>query len=172
MDYEKMARADLIGELKLDDEQFKDTFDQVEVGIAHVDLDGQFIKVNRHFCDITGYSKQEILKSTYHNITYPDDIYMQYQIRKKVLDGENSSYKTEKRYIKKDDSIIWVSLTVALIRESDEEPHYFISIIDDIDDHKNTEVESEIGKGSTSSILLSVSTEVDCAEESLEQEQK
>ena len=134
-----MTRADLIKELKLDEKQFKDTLDQVEVAIAHVDLDGQFIKVNRCFCDITGYSEQEILKSTYHDITYSDDIYTQYQIRKRILDGEDSSYKTEKRYIKKDDSIIWVSLTETLIRESDGEPHYFISIIDDITDRKKAE---------------------------------
>ena len=134
-----MTRADLIKELKLDEKQFKDTLDQVEVAIAHVDLDGQFIKVNKCFCDITGYSEQEILKSTYHDITYSDDIYTQYQIRKRILDGEDSRYKTEKRYIKKDDSIIWVSLTETLIRESDGEPHYFISIIDDITDRKKAE---------------------------------
>ena len=136
MNYEKMTKAELIRKLKLHEEQFKHTFEQVAVGIAHVELNGQFIKVNRHFCDITGYLEQEILKSTFHNITYPDDINMQNQIRKKVLEGEKSSYTIEKRYIKKDKSVIWVSLTVTLIRKSGGLPHYFISIIKDITEKK------------------------------------
>ena len=139
MEYEKMTKAELIEMLKLHEEQFKDTLDQVQVGIAYVDLEGQFIKANRRFCDITGYLEQEILKSTYHDITFLDDLDIQYQIRKKVLDGENSSYTIEKRYIKKDNSVIWVSLTVTLIRKPDGKLSYFISIVNDITQRKKAE---------------------------------
>ena len=139
MDYKKMTRAELIGMLKLQEKQFKDTLDQVAVGIAHVDLNGQFIMANRRFCEITGYLEQEILKNTYHDITYPDDLDIQYQIRKRVLDGEDSNYTIEKRYIKKDNSVIWVSLTVTLVRQPDNKSSYFISIVNDITQRKQNE---------------------------------
>jgi two-component system cell cycle sensor histidine kinase/response regulator CckA len=139
MDYGKMTKIELIRKLMTYEEQFTNTFEQVAVGIAHVDLNGQFIKINRHFCDIIGYSEQEILKSKFHSITYPDDIYIQNQFRNKVLDGENTSYTIEKRYIRKDNSLIWVNLTVTLIRKPSSEPHYFISIIKDITEQKKAE---------------------------------
>ena len=139
MNYEKMTKDELITRLRLHDKEFNDIFGNVAVGIAHVALNGQYLRINKHFCKITGYSEQEILENTFHNITYPDDIDAQYQIRKKVLDGENSSYTIEKRYIKKDDSVIWVNLTVTLIRESCGKPMHFISIIDDVTQRKKDE---------------------------------
>mgnify|MGYP006424093231 FL=1 len=136
MNYENMTKPELVSRLRQNDKVFEDTFGHVAVGVAHVALNGQFLKINKHFCEITGYPEEEIRENTFHNITFPEDISMQNRARKKVLDGENSSYTIEKRYVKKDRSTIWVNLTVTLIRESCGKPKYFISIIDDITQRK------------------------------------
>ncbi|ODS30062.1 MAG: signal transduction histidine kinase [Candidatus Scalindua rubra] len=120
--------------------QFRSLFEQAAVGIVHVALNGQFLRVNKRFCEITGYTEQEILERTYQDITYPDDLYAQNEARKKVLDGETSSYKIEKRYIRKDGTIIWGNLTAGLvIRKPGGEPNYFVSVLEEITERRKAE---------------------------------
>ncbi len=121
------------------EERFRSIFEQAAVGIIHVDSNGQFLKVNKRFCEITGYTEQELLGSTFKDITHPDDLNMQIQARKRVLDGETASYRIEKRYIRKDGKIIWAILTVALIRKPCGEPDYFVSVTEDITERKKME---------------------------------
>jgi PAS domain S-box-containing protein len=128
----KMVESDLCESEK----RFRGIFEQAAVGIIHVDSNGQFLKANKRFCEITGYTDKEILGCTFWDITHPDDLNMQIQARNRVLDGETSSYGIEKRYIRKDDTVIWVNLSVALIRNSLDEPIYFVSVVEDITENK------------------------------------
>ncbi len=127
-------------ELRESESQFRSLFEQAAVGIVHVASNGQFLRVNKRFCEITGYTEQEILERAYQDITYPDDLYAQNEARKKVLDGETSSYRIEKRYIRKDGTIIWGNLTAGvLIRKPSGEPNYFVSVLEDITEKKKME---------------------------------
>ncbi len=127
-------------ELRESEAQFRSLFEQAAVGIVHVASSGQFLRVNKRFCEITGYTEQEILERAYPDITYPDDLYAQNEARKRVLDGETSSYKIEKRYIRKDGTIIWGNLTAGvLIRKPSGEPNYFVSVLEDITEKKKME---------------------------------
>ncbi|MBT7593239.1 MAG: PAS domain S-box protein [Candidatus Scalindua sp.] len=126
-------------ELRESEERFRGIFEQAAVGIIHVASSGRFLKANKRFCAITGYTEQEILGRTFQDITHPDDLNMQRQARKRVLDGEASNYQIEKRYIRKDGAIIWINLTVALIRDSSGEPDYLVSVIEDITEQKFAE---------------------------------
>ncbi len=121
------------------EERFRSIFEQAAVGIAHIDSNGQFLKVNKRFSEITGYTEQEILRFTYKDITHPDDLNMQLQARKRVLDGKVTSYRIEKRYIRKDGIIVWVNLTVALVRKPGGEPNYLVSVIEDITERRKAE---------------------------------
>jgi PAS domain S-box-containing protein len=119
--------------------RFRATFENAAVGIAHVAPDGRWLDVNAVFCGITGYCHDELLGCTFSDITHPADLEKDWMEARRLLDGEIGSYTLEKRYLRKDGGIVWVMLTVSLIRQADGRPHYFISVIDDITDRKQTE---------------------------------
>ena len=133
------------------EEQFRATFEQAAIGIAHVGLEGQWLRVNRKLCQITGYSFAELSELTFQQITHPDDLEDNLQLLNQLLSGETETYSLEKRYIHKDGSTVWIELTVALMRgpaqspnqspnqSSDDAlgaPKYFISVIEDISERK------------------------------------
>ncbi len=130
-------------ELKKSQTRFRETFEQVAVGVAHVDIDGAFIRLNRRFCDIIGYTREEMLKKKFSEITHPDDLESALNNYKMALNSDIGTYSLEKRYIKKDKSIVWVNLTVSLVRDFNGAPDYFIGVIEDINDRKKIETESE-----------------------------
>ncbi|MBW4577111.1 MAG: PAS domain S-box protein [Aphanothece sp. CMT-3BRIN-NPC111] len=126
--------------LRESEQRFRATFEQAAVGIAHVSTDGQWLMVNQKLCDIVGYTREELLKLTFQDITYPDDLDSDLAYVRKVLADEIQAYSMEKRYIRKDASLIWINLTVSLVREPLGEPKYFISVIEDINNRKQAEL--------------------------------
>ena len=123
-------------ELSQSESRFRSTFEQAAVGIAHVAADGSFQRVNGKFCNIIGYSQEEMLTLTFQGITHPDDLDIDLQHLQQVLKGERESYSIEKRYYRKDGSIVWVNLTVSLVFDRGGNPKYFVSVIKDISDRK------------------------------------
>ncbi len=136
--FNTMASAirEQVENLRNSEQQFRSTFDQAAVGIAHVALDGRFLRINQRFCDIVGYKPEKMLELTFQNITHPDDLETNMDNLKQVLSDEIKHYSTEKRYLKKNGSIVWVNLTVSLLRESPGKPKYFISVVEDITERK------------------------------------
>ncbi len=118
---------------------FQSTFELAALGIALISPNGDWLQVNRKLCEIVGYSREELLELTFQDITFPDDLQMDLDYVKQLLNGECQSYTLEKRYIRKDKTLIWINLTVTLVRNPDLTPSYFISIIEDIDARKQTE---------------------------------
>jgi two-component system cell cycle sensor histidine kinase/response regulator CckA len=137
----ELAHADTGKILQQSEERFRATFEQAAVGIAHVSLLGQFIRVNQKLCDIVGYSRSELLQKTFQEITFPDDLGTDLEYVRQMLSSEISTYGMEKRYIQKDGGITWIHLTVSLVREPTGDPKYFISVIKDINDQKRVEEE-------------------------------
>jgi len=125
--------------LRESEERYRGTFEQAAVGIAHTTLDGQFLKINPKFCDITGYSREELLRLTFRDITFPDDLARDLGHVRRALAGEVATFAMEKRYVRKDQTLVWVSLTVSLLRKADGSPHYFVGVIEDISERKRTE---------------------------------
>jgi PAS domain S-box-containing protein len=130
-----------IAEVKLteSEEKFRTTFKQAAVGIAHVAPDGQFLRVNQKWCNIVGYTPEEMITKTFQEITHPDDLDADLEFVRQMLDKEISNYSMEKRYFHKDGSIVWINLTVALLFHPSGEPKYFISVIEDITVRKKAE---------------------------------
>jgi PAS domain S-box-containing protein len=117
--------------LNASEERFRATFEQAAVGICHVAIDGTFLRVNQRLCDITGYSREELLEATFQQITHPEDLNADLEQLQAVLASRLDNYSMEKRYFRKDGSIVWINLTVSLVKGSAGEPAYFISIIED-----------------------------------------
>ncbi|MBD2516523.1 PAS domain S-box protein [Nostoc sp. FACHB-973] len=125
--------------LRESEQRFRATFDRAAVGIAHVAIDGRWLLVNQRLCDILGYTLQELQLLTFQDITHPDDLETDLKYVNEILADRIQTFSTEKRYFRKDTSIVWVNLTVALMRESSTEPKYFISAIEDISDRKHSQ---------------------------------
>lgn len=124
------------------EERFRGTFEQAAVGIAHVDTDGRFIRINEKFCLIVGYDHDQMIGKTFQEITYPDDLEIDIDNVNRLLGGEIETYNMEKRYIRKDETIVWVNLTVSLMRKEKGDPDYFISVVEDISKRKSIENEA------------------------------
>ena len=125
--------------LRATEELFRATFEQAAVGIALVAPDGRWLRVNQKLCDIVGYSRDELLAATFQDITYPPDLAADLSLLERLVAGEIPTYTMEKRYVRKDGSLLWIDLTVALVRAADGAPDYFISVIEDISGRKRAE---------------------------------
>jgi len=125
--------------LRNSESAFRGTFNQAAVGIAHVGLDGAWLKVNSKLCGIVGYSEDELMKLTFQEITYPDDLNIDLNYVKQMLAGEIKTYSMEKRYFKNSGELTWINLTVSLVLTDDERPDYFISVVEDINERKRYE---------------------------------
>jgi PAS domain S-box-containing protein len=126
-------------DLRESEQHFRATFDQAAVGIAHVSLDGRWMRANKKFCDILGYSADEILSEKFQNITHPDDLEASLAAAKAIASGKIASYSFEKRYIRKDKRVVWASLTVAPSLGSKGKIDHFITVLEDITERKQSE---------------------------------
>ncbi len=129
------ARAELV-EQKL---KMHATFDLPAVGMAHLDLGGKWLAVNDTLCGIVGYTREELLRLNFQDITHPDDLAEDLALANKLLSGEIPNYALEKRYIRKDGSQVWIRLTGKLARDDDQQPWFFVAVIENIHDRKLAE---------------------------------
>ncbi len=120
--------------------RFQATFEQAAVGIAHVGLDGALLQVNRKFFEIVGYEQSELQALTFQDITYPDDLPIDLQLLAETLAGTRRAYAIEKRYRHRAGHLVWVNLTVSLLRDAGGAPDYFVSVIEDIEEKKSSEL--------------------------------
>jgi PAS domain S-box-containing protein len=125
--------------LRESETRFRATFEQAAVGLAHVRPDGRWLRVNQKLCEIVGYPQEELFERTFQDITHPDDLDTDLEKMRQILAGQIQTYSLEKRYLRQDRSIVWITLTVSLVRQSSGEPDYFISVVQDITQRKNLE---------------------------------
>ncbi len=117
------------------------SFEGAAIGMAHVAVDGRWLRVNDRLCAITGYSRDELLAKTFQEITHPADLQTDLAAMQQLLAGGITNYTMEKRYIRKGGRIIWINLTVSLVRKADGGTDYFVSVIDDITARKQVAIE-------------------------------
>jgi PAS domain S-box-containing protein len=121
------------------DSLFQNAFEHAAIGMALVAPDGSWLRVNHSVCDITGYTEAELLQRTFQDITHPDDLERDLANAKRMLAGETDTYQMEKRYFHKNGSIVWVLLSVSLVRDEQGQPRFFISQIQDITRRRESE---------------------------------
>jgi diguanylate cyclase (GGDEF)-like protein/PAS domain S-box-containing protein len=134
-----------IAELQESERRFFATFEQGVIGIAHVGLDGKWLRVNRRLCEIVGYTPDELLERTFQSLTHPDDVGDDVAAIRKLVSGEIPTYAREKRYIRKDGGVVWIFLGVTLARNGAGAPEYFVSAFEDISERKRVEQQLVFG---------------------------
>lgn len=125
--------------LRESEERFRATFEQAAVGMVHTAPDGRWIRVNQKFCELLGYTSEELRGGTYDEVTYPGDLEENREHVRRLLAGEVESFYMEKRYVRKGGSIIWADLTASLVRQPNGDPKYFIAAVQDINSRKQAE---------------------------------
>ena len=106
----------------------------------------RFVKVNRRFCEIVGYSAEELLQGSIHDITHPDDLRMDLDHVERISAGINRESSREKRYRKKDGTVIWARVFVTPLDPSEARPTLRLGVIEDITDRKRAEEELREGE--------------------------
>ncbi len=119
--------------------RFRATFDHAAIGLAHVSLEGNWLLVNQHLCNMLGYSESELLTLRFHDIVMEEDLSRNLEGIRQVLSGEIPTFGTEKRCRTRSRAIIWVSATLSLFRSASGEPRYLVAAIEDISLRKETE---------------------------------
>jgi PAS domain S-box-containing protein len=122
---------------------FRMTFEQAAVGIHFSTLSGRYTRCNPHWCEIVGYNEDELLGLTFQDITHPEDLEVEAENLKYLVRDQIPSFSLEKRYIRKDRTIVWVHLTASLMRSPINEPRYIVTVTKDITDRKNSEAERQ-----------------------------
>jgi diguanylate cyclase (GGDEF)-like protein/PAS domain S-box-containing protein len=126
--------------LRQSEEKFRATFEHVPLGVSECTIDGRFMDANPKLLDILGYTKDELRQLTINDVTHPADAEETLSHLQKLAAGEASNYVLEKRYIRKDRSIVWVNVTASLISILGK-PNYLVTTIEDITARKKAETE-------------------------------
>lgn len=137
----EIARQRVETGLRESEHILRTTFAQAAVGLAHVAPDGRWLHVNERLCSIVGYPEDELLRLRFQDITHADDLKKELDLLHRVLAGEVSTYQLEKRYIRRDGSTVWTSVTAALAHGEFGAPDFLILVVEDITRRKETERE-------------------------------
>jgi PAS domain S-box-containing protein len=121
--------------------RFRGVFDSSAMGMALVAPDGQWLQVNPALCAIVGYTEAQLLATTFQVLTHPDDLDTNLAYVQRMLAGTIHAYQMEKRYIHKAGHLVWVLLSVSLVRDTSDQPCYFVSQVQDITARKQAEAE-------------------------------
>jgi len=125
--------------LQESEQKLRAIFEQAAVGIVTTDLNGKFEEVNQRFSDILGYTQEELLKLTFQALTFPEDLPGTEENVKRLLAGQIADYAIEKRYIRKDGTLVWGLATVTLLKDASGQPRQLVGVIEDITSRKKAE---------------------------------
>ncbi|PTS84942.1 hypothetical protein DBR00_03845 [Pseudomonas sp. HMWF032] len=127
-------------QLRLSQQRFSSAFSTAPQGMALVSLQGQWLEVNEVLCSMLGYSREQLQRTSFQQITHPDDLDADLQHVEELLAGEVNTYQMEKRYLDSQGRIIWVLLSVSLVRDSNDQPVHFVVQIQDFNERIATEM--------------------------------
>jgi PAS domain S-box-containing protein len=136
-------------------ERFEQAFQNAPIGIALMALDGRWTRVNRALSAITGYTAEQLLTKRSSEISHPDDIEADVEPRNRLVAGEIGDYKVEKRCLSAQGEIVWVSLSVSLVRDPRGEPSYYIYQVEDISERKRADEAARASDARTRAMLES-----------------
>ena len=130
---------DQIAERQQDEQRFQRVFDEGPFAMVLVDMDRRIIDVNRAFCNLLGYSEDELIGMEADDIGHPDDIEDSRELARRLFKGEVPYFTSEKRYVRKDGRIVWGRGTGSLIRDKNGRPLYGLGMVEDISKRKLAE---------------------------------
>lgn len=119
-------------ELETSRNKFEGAFEHSAIGMAIVSTKGKWLKVNRKLCEMIGYTQSELMRTTFQEITHPEDLNIDLGNVQQMLEGKIDTYQMEKRYFHKEGGIVWALLSVSLVRDQYGAPVHFVSQVKDI----------------------------------------
>jgi PAS domain S-box-containing protein len=125
--------------LRESEELYRSTFEWAAVGVAHLSLDGRFLRANKKLGEILGYSPAQLIGLKYQDVTHPADLNAERAEIHTLLASETELSSSEKRYIRRDGSTVWVKRTLSCARDASRRVKHFISVIEDITEQKDAE---------------------------------
>jgi PAS domain S-box-containing protein len=128
--------------LRESEERFRRVFEEGPLGLAIVDKDYRFLRVNSALCGMVDYSEEELVRMSFVDLTHPDDVGADVHLAEKLFRGEIPFYKMQKRYVKKNGEAIWINLTASIIRDSTGAPLHGLAMVEDITEMKRTQEEA------------------------------
>jgi PAS domain S-box-containing protein len=125
--------------LRTNEKLYRKTFENAAVGMAQIDLAGYFMRVNRRMGELLGYAPEELLGRSVKEVTHPEDLPDTLERMEQLNHGAIDQFRLEKRCLHKDGHIVWVQLTVALHRDEEGRPLWYLPIVEDISAIKGAE---------------------------------
>ncbi len=131
-------------EVPIGNRQWEAVFEQAPVGMAILEsAQSRYVKVNRRFCDILGYSAKELMRRSIQDITHPDDLDMDLEQVGRISDGSAGEFSCEKCFRKKDGAVVWTRVSVAPFESREGGPALRLEVIEDITHIKRMESEKK-----------------------------
>jgi len=135
-------RKQAVKALQESEEKLRAIFEQAAVGVAVTSAStGEYIQVNKKYCDIVGYPEDKLKLLTFRDITHPNDLQTDLDKMRDLTAGRIHDYSIEKRYLHRDGSTVWVNLNVSPMLKIEDRPTHFIAVIEDITARKLMEAE-------------------------------
>jgi diguanylate cyclase (GGDEF)-like protein/PAS domain S-box-containing protein len=131
-----VARKQLEEALQESDQQLRAMFEHANVGIAISGLDQRYMRVNDKYCSIVGYSRDELMLMQVSTVNLDENVESMLQKRELLLHQDAPRTTTEKQLVRKDGTLVWVSIALSVVRTSAGAPLYYLAIIQDISEAK------------------------------------
>lgn len=135
------ARKQTEESLRKSEERMRLFFERQLVGMAITSPEKGWLQVNDRLCAMLGYSRDELQRLTWADITYPDDLAADVAQFDRLLAGEIEKYSLEKRFIRKDGTVVFTDLSVGCVRRADGSVDYVLTLLGDITEQKQAEKE-------------------------------
>ncbi|NJP31768.1 putative bifunctional diguanylate cyclase/phosphodiesterase [Micromonospora thermarum] len=126
------ARDEVEQALRDSEARFRAVFTGAAMGIGIAGVDGQILDVNQAFADMLGFSIKELRQINVASLFHPDDAAGMWELYQELIEGKHDSARVEKRYYRKDGSVVWTDLAVSLIRYDDSRPRFTVAMVEDI----------------------------------------
>ncbi|HWQ65334.1 MAG TPA: PAS domain S-box protein [Methanospirillum sp.] len=130
--------------LRESEARFRVIFEDSAIGIALVDQNGHLLKVNPAIQKMLGYNEEELINMTLPDYSYHEDIQIDHDLFTDLIEGKRDLYTLEKRYVRKDGSLIWGKHLVSLVRDKSGHPLYAVNMVEDITEHKKRQNELKL----------------------------
>ncbi len=126
--------------LRHSEAMFRATFEQAAVGMAFVDLQGHVLRVNQRLCDLLGYTREEALTLNPRAVTYPDDLADSVAAYEAFVASDAKAYRTDKRYMRKDGTPLWVTLNVSMLYDEAGQTRHCLAVVEDLTQRNTAEL--------------------------------
>ncbi|HEY0819223.1 MAG TPA: CHASE domain-containing protein [Rhizobacter sp.] len=122
-------------DLRASEQRFRNILNNVPIGVVYTDLQGHVQQVNPHFCELTGYSAEELTGTDLASLTHPEDRAQNNELSAQLVRGEIPMFRRQARYLTRDKRMVWAQSVVTLLRDAQGAPHRIVGVVEDITEH-------------------------------------